>query len=310
MLPETMLFQNFLALLLLAGVAISRSASRPDAAVRLLGAWSLMIGLVLSGVWISPPPIAPWIYCVLLVLASGLHVLRSVGDERLRLLRLSHIPTFVSISLGALFLWQGLSGRLQPDIEVIDLAAPMQQADGVCVLSGGNSVALNAHFLTAGTPLGLKEIHSVDFIKVRAGGFRTRTWQFAPQPRDIGEYLVYDEPVFAPCDGLVVEMKNDHPDHPAGGEYRDTTGVNFITLRCDKVDIILAHLKRGSIDVSIGQTLEAGDFIGTVGNSGNTEEPHLHIQAQTVLPPKSNGSYPRPVAMTFAGRYLSRGECL
>lgn len=310
MLPETMLFQNILALALVLAVALSRSASRTEAVVRLLGAWLFMIGLVLTGVWISPPPIAPWVYCLLLALASGLHVLRSVGNERLRLLRLSHIPTLVSISLGTLFLWQGLSGRLQPDIEVIDLAAPMQRADGICVLSGGNSLALNAHFLTAGTPLGLKEIHSVDFIKVRSGGFRTRTWQVTPQPEDIAEYLVYDEPVFAPCDGAVLEMKNDHPDHPAGGQYRDTSGVNFITLRCDKVDIILAHLKRGSIDVSIGQTLKTGDFIGTVGNSGNTEEPHLHIQAQTVLPPETNDRYPRPVAMTFSGRYLSRGECL
>jgi hypothetical protein len=310
MLPETMLVQNFLVLFVLIGVAISRSASRSEAAVRLLGAWSIMLGLVLVGVWISPPPIAPWIYCVLLVLASSLHVLRSVGDERLRLLRLSHIPTFVSISLGALFLWQGLSGRLQPDIEVVNLAAPMQKADGICVLSGGNSLALNAHFLTAGSPLGLKEIHSVDFIKVRSGGFRTRSWQVAPQPKDIEEYLVYDEPVFAPCGGSVVEMKNDHPDHPAGGEYRDTSGVNFVTLRCNKADIILAHLRRGSIEVSIGQTLKTGNFIGTVGNSGNTEEPHLHIQAQTVLPPESSDGYPRPVAMTFSGRYLSRGECL
>ena len=310
MLPETMLFQNILVFLVLIGVAISSFESRLEAVLRLFGAWSMMIGLIVAGVWISPPPIAPWIYCVLLVLASGLHVLRSAGNERLRLLRLSHIPTFVSISLGALFLWQGLTGRLQPDIEVIDLAAPMQQADGICVLSGGNSLALNAHFLTAGSPLGLKEIHSVDFIKVRSGGFRTRSWQFAPQPKDIGEYLVYDEPVFAPCDGSVVEMKNDHPDHPAGGQYRDTSGVNFITLRCDKVDIILAHLKRGSIEASVGQVLNAGDFVGTVGNSGNTEEPHLHIQAQTVLPPESSDTYPRPVAMTFSGRYLSRGECL
>ncbi len=310
MLPETMLFQNILALLLLIGVAVSRSASRSEAVVRLLGAWSLMIGLVLAGLWISPPPIAPWVYCILLFLVSGMHVLRSAGVERMRLLRLSHVPTFVSMSLGALFLWQGVSGRLQPEIELIDLSAPMQQADGICVLSGGNSLALNAHFLTAGSPLGLKEIHSVDFIKMRAGGFRTKSWQVTPQPKDITEYLIYDEPVIAPCNGSIIEMKNDHPDHPAGGEYRDTTGVNFVTLRCDQVDVILAHLKRGSIEVSIGQTLRTGDFIGTVGNSGNTEEPHLHIQAQTVLPPESKDSYPKPVAMTFNGQYLSRGECL
>lgn len=310
MLPETILFQNALALVVVIGIAISRSASRKEAFFRLLGSWLLMIGLVLAGVWVSPPPIAPWIYCVLLFLASGLHLFRSIGAERLNLLRLSHIPTLASLSLGALFLWQGLSGRLQPGIEVVDLSAPLQSAGDICVLSGGNSLALNAHFLTASSPSGVQEIHSVDFIKIRSGGFRTKSWQFAPQPSEISQYLIYDEPVFAPCDGMVQAMKNDHPDHPAGNKFRDTSGVNFVTLRCNEVDVILAHLKPGSIEVSLGQNLKTGDLIGKIGNSGNTEEPHLHIQAQTVLSPESEETYPRPVVMTFDGRYLSRGECL
>lgn len=310
MLPETMIFQNVLALIIVIGVALWRSNSRTEATIRLVGAWALMVGLVLSGVWISPPPIAPWFYCILLALASGWHWRRLSSQGGWSLLRLSNIPTLVSISLGAVFLWQGLSGRLQPDIQSIDLAAPMQRGEGICVLSGGNSLAMNAHFMTAGTPLGLKEIHSVDFTKVGSGGFRTKYWGIDPQPREISDYLIYEEPVFAPCDGMIVEMKNDHPDHPAGGQFRDTTGVNFVTLRCGQVDIILAHLKRGSIGVNLQQSVETGDLIGTIGNSGNTEEPHLHIQAQTVLPPDSTEIYQRPVAMTFDGRYLSRGECL
>ena len=310
MLPETLLVQNILALLLVISVALSRSSSRREAAVRLVAAWLFMIGLILAGVCVSPPPIAPWLYCGLLFAASSAHIVRSAKAGQFTVLRFSHIPTVASAGFGLLFLWQGLSGRLQPDIDTINLAAPMPRGEGICVLSGGNSLALNAHFLSGGSPNGVQEIHSVDFIKLRPGGLRTRSWRVDPQPQDITEYLVYEEPVFAPCDGTIESLKNDHPDHPAGGEYRDRSGVNYVTLRCDRVDIILAHLKRGSIEVTAGQSVDKGEFIGTIGNSGNTEEPHLHIQAQTVLSENSNEEYPRPVAMTFDGRYLSRGECL
>lgn len=310
MLPQAMLVQNLIAMALVVGVAVSFSASRKEALVRLVAAWALLIGLVIVGTWVAPPPIAPWIYCALLAVASALHLVRSGDRDGLRLLQLSQIPTLASIGLGALLLWQGVSGRVQPDIETINLSAPMQHADGICVLSGGNSLALNAHRLSAGSPSGMQEIHSVDFVKIGPGGLRTRSWQLAPQPMDVLEYLVFDEPVFAPCDGTVLDMKNDHPDHPAGGEYRDPSGVNFVTVRCDRVDVILAHLKEGSVDVSAGQSVSVGDLLGRVGNSGNSEEPHLHIQAQTVLPEESQGAYPQPVAMTFAGKYLPKGACL
>ena len=32
--------------------------------------------------------------------------------------------------------------------------------------------------------------------------------------------------------------------------------------------------------MSAGQSVRRGDIIGLVGNSGNSDEPHLHVQAQ------------------------------
>lgn len=43
---------------------------------------------------------------------------------------------------------------------------------------------------------------------------------------------------------------------------------------------ILAHLEKGSVNVSVGDYVEQGMLIGKVGNSGTTSEPHLHIQHQ------------------------------
>ncbi len=39
-----------------------------------------------------------------------------------------------------------------------------------------------------------------------------------------------------------------------------------------------AHLAEGSITVRTGDTVEAGQIVGRVGNTGNSEEPHLHFQ--------------------------------
>jgi murein DD-endopeptidase MepM/ murein hydrolase activator NlpD len=44
----------------------------------------------------------------------------------------------------------------------------------------------------------------------------------------------------------------------------------------------MGHLSPGTIRVKVGDQVRLGQQIANVGNSGNTTEPHLHIQAQTV----------------------------
>ena len=159
----------------------------------------------------------------------------SVGQSgTAKLLRLNHIPTLLCVCLGGTLIWQGLSGRLAPADDSITLAPPMKRGDGVCVLSGGASLALNLHYLLALSPEGRYEKHSIDFTRHDNNGVRTKLrWFSDPQPRNIEEYLVYDQPVFAPCSGSVVSIENDKEDHPAGDRFRDTSGSNHVTLLCD-----------------------------------------------------------------------------
>ena len=46
--------------------------------------------------------------------------------------------------------------------------------------------------------------------------------------------------------------------------------------------VLLAHLMRGSVVVQVGETVSPGQLIGKCGNSGNTSEPHLHLQVQNL----------------------------
>ena len=43
---------------------------------------------------------------------------------------------------------------------------------------------------------------------------------------------------------------------------------------------MFAHLRQGSAPVAEGDRVVAGEVIGRLGNSGNTTEPHLHLQVQ------------------------------
>ncbi len=47
--------------------------------------------------------------------------------------------------------------------------------------------------------------------------------------------------------------------------------------------VAVAHLKKGSLRVAAGDRVGAGDQLAECGNSGNSTQPHVHLQAMTSL---------------------------
>lgn len=43
----------------------------------------------------------------------------------------------------------------------------------------------------------------------------------------------------------------------------------------------MAHLKKDSITIKVGDSVSRGQLIAKCGNTGNSTEPHLHFQLQT-----------------------------
>ena len=51
-----------------------------------------------------------------------------------------------------------------------------------------------------------------------------------------------------------------------------------------------AHLKTGSVKVKVGDQLTTGQVIASLGNTGNTDAPHLHFHVMSTPDPlRSNG---------------------
>lgn len=79
--------------------------------------------------------------------------------------------------------------------------------------------------------------------------------------------------IVAAVDG-VVELSPPHtdPEVPPSG--------NHVILRCGSVYVPLAHFRRGSLKVAAGQHVVATQPLAEIGNSGRSDEPHLHVHAQ------------------------------
>ena len=175
----------------------------------------------------------------------------------------------------------------RPDAIVLD--APL--AGEWFVLNGGRSVLLNGH-----SP---NESNAVDFQRLGTNG-RTHTGG-AGAP--LTDYDGFGLPVLAPADGRIVEVTDGHADAPPGtnGDHPNNLVVDIGGGRY----VLMGHLKQGSVTVQVGDTVRRGQPLAAVGNSGNTNEPHLHLQVQDS--PTGMEDADRTYPMVFRNVHITRG---
>lgn len=146
--------------------------------------------------------------------------------------------------------------------------------------------------------------YAIDFIAVdeagrTAPGYSLRTI-FATEPSEL--FHSFGRPLYSPVAGTVAAVHDGEPDHEARRTpltlipyglsqskriRRGAAGVagNYAVIRTagSSLYVALAHLRRGSLLVSPGDRVGPGERIGSCGNSGNSTQPHLHIQAMDGL---------------------------
>ena len=96
------------------------------------------------------------------------------------------------------------------------------------------------------------------------------------------DFAYYGDPIHSVADGVVVNSWNESdeqvPLKPAVGLVPASIGGNMLV-----VDIgggafaFYAHFQRDSLKAKIGNRVTKGQVLGLLGNTGNTDAPHLHF---------------------------------
>jgi len=125
-----------------------------------------------------------------------------------------------------------------------------------------------------------------DFAAVGPGGRSSRSEESGSNE----ESYSFGKAVLAPMDGRVVRVIGDVPDQEGRKSFPRRSLLeslkrpewifgNFVVLDIGSgAFALLAHLKQGSISVEPGQQVRAGDRLAACGNSGNSLDPHVHLQ--------------------------------
>lgn len=291
-------------------LALARLPTPEAGVAAIVAVAALVAGTLAVGIWVYPPL---WLAGLVFACVFGIASFRAWRRVRAARSRWSIVPKALIVvlcsALGGVLLWHGVTGRLAPRGESFDLAAPLQ-GEGYCVISGGASPVLNFHMATLapGREAYRGQSYGLDFIAFSRTGLRTRgdRW-LEPLPRAPSAYRIFGAPIHAPCAGVVVAAVDGLPDQPAGVADRSHMAGNHVILQCEGYEVLLAHMRQGSLRVRAGERLDVDAPLGQVGNTGNTDEPHLHVSVQR---PNGGGLAGAPIQVTFQGRYLARHACL
>jgi hypothetical protein len=123
------------------------------------------------------------------------------------------------------------------------------------------------------TPIQTAMRYAVDIIQVNLNEFNMRGYL----SENVQDYIIFDQPVYSPCDGMVTQVVDGIPDNiPYRGKYPSGTG-NMVVIGKGDYRVVLGQLKQGSIGVKEGEEVTTGQQLGHVGNSGWSSRPHLHL---------------------------------
>ena len=264
----------------------------------------------LLGIWFVPPWWAPWGFGAGLMAAAGLALhqrcpFASTWPATSGAWAVAIVFTVLGVASASGIVIASRSRDVPP--AAVNLAFPLGPGRYL-VVNGGSGSSTNAHLetLDASEPRFRDwrgQSHGVDLVQLDRFGLRAT----GLQPADPRAYRIHGARVLAPCAGWVVLAVDGLPDMEVPEMDREHMAGNHVLLRCPQADVLIGHLIPGSVQVRPGDAVATGVWLGAVGNSGNTGEPHLHVHAQRPGPVDAPiGGDPLPIL--FNDRFPVRGD--
>lgn len=306
------LTQVLLPVALLAWMAFFPAAGWLAWGLQLLSVMAVLLGIGLASLWAVPPFWVPYTYglIMLAVVASQLLQKSTRGPGLWRTSPAGSLIILVAAALGMLggyLSWHALKGRMLPEETIVDIAPPFPPGY-YFIAHGGSTQMINVHLGTLNPSVERfrpwrGQSKALDIFRITPLGFHKSGWQ----PTDPARYTTFGVPVLSPCNGTVALLVDGIQDMPVPQMDRDHMAGNYVAINCGDFFVILAHLREGSIAVTTGESVPAGTFLGEMGNSGNTSEPHLHLHAQRGLPAEAPLSG-EPLWLTINNRFPARND--
>jgi hypothetical protein len=124
----------------------------------------------------------------------------------------------------------------------------------------------------------LAQRYAVDWEELDAQGHI-----YAGPQEKLESYAIFGKPVIAVADAVVASVIDGLPEQTPGKYPTDipldqADGNSVILDLGEQRYAMYAHMQPGTIQVRVGQRVNAGQLLGLVGNSGNSVAPHLHFQ--------------------------------
>jgi hypothetical protein len=103
------------------------------------------------------------------------------------------------------------------------------------------------------------------------------------------KYYGFGKEIYSVADGTVMESRDGLPDietiYSAPLPTIETLAGNYVIVDIgNKKYACYAHMINGSVRVKSGDSVKEGQVLGLMGNSGNSDLPHLHFQVVTDTP--------------------------
>jgi hypothetical protein len=179
---------------------------------------------------------------------------------------------------------EGARIQVHPSGSVV-LGAPLK--GGVWLIHNGPGNHRSPHWgslLAVNGRVTVPQRFAIDFIGLDENGAAVRGDVHTSVNAD---WTGFGRDVIAVADGVVRDMRDGMPDNRPLAAVPPPAVINAPAVYGNHVVLDLdlnghtfahyAHLQHGSVAVKAGQHVKRGQLLGRLGNSGNTNGPHLHF---------------------------------
>lgn len=174
-----------------------------------------------------------------------------------------------------------------PATAPIVIAPPLRGAGWLAVNGASNSSIHRRSLNVINSKARIAQRFAIDWVQINRNG-----QLFHDDPAQNANWYGYGAELLAVADGVVVDVKDGIPENiPLSGTFAvpitpETVGGNYVTLDLGAGHFAFyGHLQPQSLRVKLGDKVRRGQVLGLLGNSGNSDAPHLHFHIADVNSP-------------------------